>query len=256
MRIIWVILLSAFWVGCSTPTYNRSSTLLISMYYPNHDYQNWLSEKDSSIQFFQAYGMSSDSLDIVLKNVDAILLTGGKDIDPSAFGLDSLRKLCGPIDAYRDSLEYALIDYAFRKDVPLFGGCRGMQIINVNRGGSLVVDLPSMRNTTIHRQPNGDSEHGLIDEGLSDFLGVQIPSETLVNSNHHQAIDQLAKGFKVLASGRRFGAGSHDLERHCKRAGNNLCWQWHPERMDRGNRYASSLRNHVVSTIQRSSENR
>ena len=255
MRIIWVILLSAFWVGCSTPTYNRSSTLLISMYYPNHDYQNWLSEKDSSIQFFQAYGMSSDSLDIVLKNVDAILLTGGQDIDPSAFGLDSLRKLCGPINAYRDSLEYAIIDYAFRKDIPLFGGCRGMQIINVNRGGSLIVDLPSMRNTTIHRQPNGDSKHGLIDQGLSDFLGVEIPAGTLVNSNHHQAIDQLAKGFKILAAAED-SVPEAIIWKDTSKGPEIICWQWHPERMDRGNPYSSSLRNHLISTIQRSSENR
>ena len=251
----WLLaIIGASLIGCSSESGNDSK-VLVSMFYPNNDYQEWLLEKDSTITFYQGYGMSADSLQELLSSIDAILLTGGKDIDPSAFGQDSLRKLCGPVDPYRDSLEYALIDHAFQKDIPLFGGCRGMQIINVNRGGSLIIDLPSMRNTTIHQQKEGDAGHELIDNGLSDFLGIQIPTGSKVNSNHHQAIDQLAKGFGVLAM-----AEDSVLEAmvwiDTSKGPEIFCWQWHPERMKRDNPYASTLRDHVVRTIQRSSEKR
>lgn len=253
MRFLFIIAILSL-IGCS-PEKGNESKVLISMYYPNNDYQKWLAEKDSTITFYQGYGMSVDSLHELLSSIDAILLTGGKDIDPSAFGQDSLRKLCGPVDPYRDSLEYALIDHAFQRDIPLFGGCRGMQIINVNRGGSLIIDLPSMRNTTSHQQEEGDAEHELLDNGLSEYLGIQIPTGSKVNSNHHQAIDRLANGFEILAL-----AEDSVLEAmvwtDTSKGPEIFCWQWHPERMDRDNPYAFAIRNHVVKTVQLSSEKR
>lgn len=232
---------------------DQEKVVLISMYYPNNDYQNWLSEADRSLQFHQAYGMDPDSLNKLLGKVDAILLTGGKDIDPSAFGQDSLRNLCGPIDQYRDSLEFALIDHAFRLDLPLFAGCRGMQILNVERGGTLIIDLPSIKNTSIHQVEEGDSEHTLIDAGLADFLYAQIPPGSTVNSNHHQAIDELADGFEILAY-----AEDSVIEamkwKDTTTGPEIFCWQWHPERMKRSEPYAVALRQKIVGIIQQSSE--
>ncbi len=251
----WMLaIICASLIGCtSKPGIERK--VLISMFYPNNDYQNWLGEKDSTIQFFQAYGMSADSLMQLLPEIDAILLTGGKDIDPSSFGKDTLKDLCGPIDPYRDSLEFALIDHGFRHDIPLFGGCRGMQIINVKLGGSLIVDLPSMRATNLHQREVGDAEHKLIDQGLSNFLGIIFTDSIHVNSNHHQAIDELADGFEILAM-----AEDSALEAIFWKDTTNgpeiFCWQWHPERMQRESIGASTIRNYVVNTIQRSSEKR
>lgn len=233
--------------------------VLISWYYPNNDYQRWLGEADSTIQFFQAYGMTPDSLELMIGLADAILMTGGYDIDPSAFisfpeanaefgGIDSLRAMCGKIDPYRDSLEFVLVGAAFDKHIPLFGGCRGMQIINVQRGGSLIIDLPSHRNTTIHQTEGKDSEHLIVDAGLNAWLGAEIPDSAMVNSNHHQAIDELADGFEVLA----FGTDSvieAMVWKDTSVGPQVICWQWHPERMKRDAPYAKLLRAKLLQAI-------
>ena len=230
----------------------NEKVVLISMYYPNNDYQQWLGETDRSLQFYQAYGMAPDSLESVLNKADAILLTGGKDIEPVAFGKDSLKHLCGATDPYRDSLEFALVDHAFDQDIPLLGGCRGMQVINVRKGGSLIIDLPSMKKTSIHQVEEGDAEHALLDAGLADFLYAQIPPGSKVNSNHHQAIDDLADGFEILAY-----AEDSVIEamiwKDTTSGPEIFCWQWHPERMKRSEPYAVVLRQRIIDIVQRSS---
>lgn len=238
-------------LACVEPKARK--VVLISMYYPNHDYQDWLGEADRSLRFYQAYGMAWDSLEIILKKADAIILTGGKDIEPIAFGKDSLKHLCGATDPYRDSLEFALVDHAFDQDIPLFGGCRGMQVINVSKGGSLIIDLPSMRHTSIHQQDAGDAEHHLVDAGLTRWLQADIPSNAVVNSNHHQAIDVLADGFEILAYAEDSVIEAMIWE-DTTLGPEIFCWQWHPERMKRSEPYAVALRHRILNVIQRNSE--
>lgn len=263
MRLLFAILVSGLLIsGCAqqqTPVEDDPKVVLISWYYPNNDYQRWLGEADSTIQFFQAYGMAADSLETVIGMADAILMTGGYDIDPSAFisfpeanssygGIDSLRGMCGKIDPYRDSLEFELVAAAFEKDIPLFGGCRGMQIINVQRGGSLIIDLPTQRNTSIHQSEGKDSQHTLVDAGWNAFLGEEIPDSSIVNSNHHQAIDELAEGFEVLAY-----AEDSVIEamiwKDTSTGPEIICWQWHPERMERDEPYARVLRKKLLAHL-------
>lgn len=263
MRFFAVILICiALFTGCvetKAPVQEDPKVVLISWYYPNNDYQLWLGEADSTIQFYQAYGMSPDSLETVIGMADAILMTGGYDIDPSAFisfpqanaefgGIDSLRAMCGKIDPYRDSIEFELVAAAFEKDIPLFGGCRGMQIINVQRGGSLIIDLPSQRSTTIHQTDGKDAEHTLVDAGWNAFLEEAIPDSAIVNSNHHQAIDALAEGFEVLAYAQDSVIEAMVWE-DTSIGPQVICWQWHPERMDREEPYARVLREKLIEVL-------
>ena len=223
--------------GCKVDVH-REKSVLISMYYPNNSYQNWLLHFDSTLTFYQAYGMSSDSLEMILAEVDGMLLTGGKDIHPSLHGKDSAVVQCGPIDAYRDSLELALVEHSFHKKIPLLGGCRGMQLLNVAKGGSLIIDIPSAIGSTLHQQEKGDAYHMVY---CHPWLSNILDSDSAeVNSNHHQAIDVLANGFKVLA----YAQDSVIESFHWEDKNTHpfiLGVQWHPERMEREDPMAANV---------------
>lgn len=215
-----------------------SKAVLISMYYPDNSYQNWLLYFDSTLTFYQAYGMSADSLDKILSSVDGMILTGGKDVSPSYYGEDWAIDKCGPIDTYRDSLELELVKHSFKNKIPLLGGCRGMQLLNVAQGGSLIIDIPTERNSIIHQQNKGDAYHMVY---CHPWLANILENDSAeVNSNHHQAIDKLADGFKVMA----YAKDSIIESFYWEDKGTHpfiLGVQWHPERMERTNPMAANV---------------
>ncbi|MGB1317889.1 MAG: gamma-glutamyl-gamma-aminobutyrate hydrolase family protein [Flavobacteriales bacterium] len=237
MKYLFLIFLSLGIFGCSTVP-PKGKSVLISMYYPNNAYQNWLLHFDSTLTFYQAYGLSPDSLDKVLAEVDGLILTGGTDIHPSYHGKDSAVAQCGTINEYRDSLELALVQHSFDMGLPTFGGCRGMQLLNVAKGGSLIIDIPSEVGSTIHQQEKGDAYHMVY---CHPWLARVLEKDSAeVNSNHHQAIDQLADGFKVLAHTNDSIIESfywEDKASHPFVVG----VQWHPERMERDSPMAANL---------------
>ena len=137
-----------------------------------------------------------------LSKADVLLLIGGDDVDPQRYGEEMLPE-CGPTEPERDRFEYALLDLAVKRGMPVFGICRGMQVINVYFGGTLYQDIPTQYDTTVlHRRSPGMTTtpfHTIrIEPGthLHDALGVDSLE---VNSSHHQAVKGLAPGFRVSA---------------------------------------------------------
>lgn len=247
MRTILASVILLFLVGCDRPQ-PAGHAILISKFYPENDYQRWLLHFDSTLTFYEAYGMSSDSLNYWLNEVDGMILTGGKDLDPSLFGKDSMRAQCGPIDAYRDSLELALVQHSFDRKIPLFGGCRGMQLLNVAKGGSLIIDIPTQRHSHIHKQEEGDAHHMVY---CHPWLAKVLERDSAeVNSNHHQAIDSLAGGFKVLALAKDSIIEAFYWEDR-KTHPFVLGVQWHPERMDRDDPMAANLARIFLKNLDR-----
>lgn len=159
----------------------------------------------------------------LLQRLDALVVAGGDDIDPRRYG-------CVPgsrstqIDPDRDAYELELIRTALALDVPLLGICRGHQLINVVRGGTLVVDLP-LDEGEAHGQlayPLHARVHGLEfadGEPLAELLGPEI----VVNSFHHQAVDRPGDGVALVATA---PDGVCEALRVGPRA---LGVQWHPE---------------------------
>lgn len=142
-----------------------------------------------------------EDLSALLSLCDGFLFTGGHDIAPSLYGETPI-PACGRIEPRRDSLEQALFRKAYDADRPIFGICRGLQIINVLMGGTLYQDLPTQRICdTVHTMdaPYDRVQHSvriLSDTPLHQLLGV----DTLgVNSLHHQAIKQLAPNLIAMA---------------------------------------------------------
>lgn len=136
--------------------------------------------------------------DAFLDGADGLLLSGGCDVDPALFGAAPDRSL-GLVDHTRDALEIALYRGARQRGLPVFGICRGIQLINVAEGGSLHQHLPELAHSIQHDQRDigGAPLHGVSlepDSRLAAAFGRhRIPS----NSFHHQAIDRLGSDLRI-----------------------------------------------------------
>jgi gamma-glutamyl-gamma-aminobutyrate hydrolase PuuD len=121
-----------------------------------------------------------------LDDVHGLVLTGGSDIDPAIYGAEPHPEN-GPSDRARDDYESALLRKALARDMPVLAICRGMQLFNVVRGGTLIQHLP---NSDKHRQQTGGVPvHEVV---LSPpFDSIYGATRIQVNSRHHQAIDHL-----------------------------------------------------------------
>ena len=136
----------------------------------------------------------------MLDGCDLLLFTGGEDVEPSRYGEKPSPKL-GKVNARRDAWEFAVLDVAVPRRKPLFGICRGCQLLNVYFGGTLWQDLPSEFEGC---RPGGHylkdgGEHNAVfepDSWVAKSTGLQT---TDVNSTHHQAVKTLGRGFRVTA---------------------------------------------------------
>ena len=161
--------------------------------------------------------------------IDGLLIPGGQDIAPVLYGQDPSPHVVYSL-ADTDRLEMALIHEADRRGLPVFGICRGMQLINVAFGGSLIQDVCAEIPGAIgHRQDMSIrselTHHVSVEEGslLFELLGS---SECLVNSFHHQAVKSAASGFHISACSSDGIAEA--MEREDRRI---YAVQWHPEEL-------------------------
>ena len=131
------------------------------------------------------------------------LFTGGHDVDPALYG-EEKGPFCGPQNGDRDVLEKAVFAYALEKDLPVFGICRGIQLINALCGGTLYQDIPreyeAEEKVEHHMKPPYDLPchrvEILPDTPLFHLLGR---GELAVNSYHHQAVKELAPSLRPMA---------------------------------------------------------
>ncbi len=146
------------------------------------------------------------TLRAIYDELDGVFLCGGVDMDPSSYG-ESKHYLCGATDADRDATEMQLVRWAIQEKKPVFGVCRGVQVINVACGGTLHQDLASAIPQSIKHDyfpVQGRYERHLlthsikVDEAsqLGRLLGVRAIK---VNSMHHQAIERIGNGLVSTA---------------------------------------------------------
>jgi putative glutamine amidotransferase len=167
-----------------------------------------------------------------LKELDGVLLSGGGDIDPALYK-QARHPKTGEPDPTRDSFELDLARLALDNDVPILGVCRGMQVINVAGGGTLIQDIPSEVNHPLDHAvatPLYAMAHEVwIARGsaLAQAMAEELDGgEVLqVNSRHHQAIGDTADGFAVSAT------APDGVIEAIERADSRFCLavQWHPE---------------------------
>jgi putative glutamine amidotransferase len=166
----------------------------------------------------------------ILDAVSGVLLSGGEDVDPSRYG-ESPHPELGPVNCARDETELALLARAREMGIPTLAICRGIQVVNVGLGGTLVQDLPSQRAAVSPHDLDDERDtrvHGVSVDPTSRLASI-VGAQTLgVNSIHHQAIDRLGDAMRISAradDGTVEGIESSDP----------TWWmvgvQWHPEEL-------------------------
>lgn len=180
----------------------------------------------------RVFDCGKDAPAAAIRGVHGLLLTGGGDVDPSRYG-EASHATASDLDPDRDDYEIALVRQAVEADIPILGICRGMQVINVALGGTLIQDVPS--------EVAGVVEHAIKEPRFAIAHEVWIaPSSLLwslmrdklaegeacqVNSRHHQALKKVAEGFEVSAT------APDGVIEAIERRTSRFCVgvQWHPE---------------------------
>ena len=185
------------------------------------------------------------------QRLDGLILTGGGDIEPSRFG-ESRHPAVDDVSPARDELEIGLTHRALSDDVPLFAICRGIQVLNVALGGTLVQDIPSeWPNALPHSQkvPRHESTHPVKVMGEGTQLGRVLGSlEVDVNSMHHQAIKQLGEGLREVAWAPDGIVEGVEMPGDARFV---LGVQWHPEELVAHDQAARNLFTAVVDAARR-----
>ncbi len=193
-------------------------------------YWNWFSPEDlkDDIELIELSFQKNNVADIC--RCDGFVLTGGVDIDPAFYNRQSdYDNKPGSFEPERDKYEEKIFRYSQTFNLPLLGICRGLQLVNVLQGGTLIDDLSSL-NEKHKKEDTTDKEHTIkINENslLNEIVKVK---EGEVNSAHHQAIDTL--GNELMINSQADDGTVEGIEWQDK-AGKPfmLCVQWHPERM-------------------------
>jgi putative glutamine amidotransferase len=178
----------------------------------------------------------TDAPDPLLDRIDALILAGGSDLDPAAYGSARHPETS---DAWpeRDRFELALARRALERDMPLLGVCRGMEVLNVALGGTLVQHLPDTVGSNEHRHtPGAFGDHEVRLEPDSLAARAAKAERLAVRSHHHQGVDQLGEG--LVASG---WSVSDDVVEAIELPGHRFALGvlWHPEEDDDGGVIAS-----------------
>ncbi|HLK59391.1 MAG TPA: gamma-glutamyl-gamma-aminobutyrate hydrolase family protein [Chthonomonadaceae bacterium] len=164
----------------------------------------WAVEQAGGVPLILPVTTDTEAASRYLSVLDGLLLSGGVDVGPERYGQTPHPEL-GEVDTDRDITEWTLLQAALAQDMPIFGICRGIQMLNVALGGTLYQDLPSERPGPIHHQqrqqniPRNQATHSIEvheDTRLASLVGA---GEMRTNSFHHQALRDVASPLVVTA---------------------------------------------------------
>ncbi len=192
------------------------------------NYPNWILSESNDIEIvilsFELFNYQD------LEKCDGVILSGGVDSHPSYYNYSRLNYPLAPIfNQERDRFEIKIFEMAQNLRIPILGICRGMQLINIALGGTLIQDLEENGKNNHRKMLNIDGLHPITIEKNSLFYEIAKIDFGMVNSAHHQGIDQIAIDLKAVA-------WSDDkvmevLEYKDKLLNSfMIAVQWHPER--------------------------
>lgn len=171
------------------------------------------------------------SMRAICDRLDGLLLTGGEDVDPDLYGEQPIPQ-CGASDRQRDELELAFTRWALDADMPLLGICRGMQLLNTACGGSLYQDLgtqqPQTRQHAQVRHPRSHRAHDIRILPDSRLAAILDTTRHSVNSLHHQAVNRVGNGVRIVAWSPDDVAEAMELPAYSFA----LAVQYHPEELE------------------------
>lgn len=169
-----------------------------------------------------------DGIKMLAKKLDGLLLTGGHDIDPTLFGEEPHKDL-GEVTPNRDFFEIAITQEMLNLNKPIFGICRGSQILNVAAGGTIYQDIYSQKDGELlqHQQkaPRDHAAHFAHVEMDTMLFDIVTSEKIKINTFHHQAVKDVGEGLKV--SSRASDSVIESIESETYKFA--LGVQWHPE---------------------------
>jgi putative glutamine amidotransferase len=213
-------------------------------------YERWFRDAPENVEIIRLSYHTGNISDV--DHCDGVVLSGGEDIHPQRYHRPDLLAALNPdhINTTRDAFEWAVTERGLQLGKPILGICRGLQLMNVYLGGSLIHDIPSVKNIHGHgKVQEQDSSHAiLLEQGslLEQATGVK---EGVVNSAHHQSVAIPAPLLTVTAI-----ADQYMIEAMEWKEKEDKPWlllvQWHPERMtDQDNPFAAAIRTAFIHQL-------
>ena len=141
---------------------------------------------------------SEEGIEETLDALDAVVFSGGADVDPELYGAEPHPKTDVP-HSHRDAGELALLHGALARDMPTLAICRGFQLLNVARGGDLVQHLPEEVGHDVHKEVPGEFAHHPVEVKPGTRLAAIVGEESHVTSHHHQAVGRIGNGLVETA---------------------------------------------------------
>ena len=227
-------------IGVTTGREKSQRFFGLSLFIMNQTYVRTL-ENLGALPVMIPLNMSEATLYATFQRLDGLFLPGGEDIDPSNYGEDR-HPLLGATDRERDRTELLLTRWALQEGMPVLGVCRGVQVINVACGGTLVQDLHSERaDLAKHDYFPPSFERYRISHSISieadSHLAQAMGQVHEVNSMHHQGIDQVGFGLRVVA--RAEDGLPEALEAPALPFVVGV--QWHPEELSKTDQMSANL---------------
>ncbi len=203
-----------------------------------NNYVKWIEINNSDFRCIKlSYKMDNLS---DLQKCDGLILTGGGDVDPFLYDGSVSHSKVYNVDRKRDDYEKKLVDKALNMNIPILAICRGMQLMNVHLGGTLITDLEEAGYKSHKSDGVNENRHNVTIKDGSYLQTIVRNKKGMVNSNHHQAIDKVGQGLRVAAR-------SDDGVLECVEGEINpkgsfiLLIQWHPECMDSNDPFSRNI---------------
>ena len=214
------------------------------------NYRRWIeAEKDTEPVKLSMHLQNAS----MVNDCDGLLFSGGEDLQPALYGKPEYVERYGlqEIIPGRDLFEYQVLEKALAGGKPVLGICRGLQLINVYLGGTLVPDIPAVFQSSDHGKKNGlDRTHQIRVEPGSLLHQVCGLKTGIVNSAHHQSADQPADSLKITAFSETGGIVEAMEWKDPVDKPWLLMVQWHPERMsDLSSPFSAFVKNAFLDAV-------
>lgn len=208
-----------------------------------YNYEKWFLDAPEAVDIIRLSYQDNNAGEV--DSCDAIVLTGGEDINPALYHKPEYLEQFNlkDIDGRRDDFEYSVIEKSLHQKKPVLCICRGLQVMNVFLGGTLIPDIPTITHINNHNKINAvDQRHSITVDENSLLYVITGTKMAEVNSAHHQSVDKPAEDLIITAR-----AEQPIVEAMQWKETANKSWllmlQWHPERMpDQENPFASKIR--------------
>jgi putative glutamine amidotransferase len=214
----------------------KKISIAVSRLAPN--YEAWLQKLCTGLEIVNFEGRDPCDFRSRVREYSGLLLTGGGDIHPSLYGNPDTEHHCQGIDIRRDELEFSMLEAALTCNTPILAICRGLQVLNVFLGGTLIPHIPALPGKLLHKD-QADVNHGISINPGSELSRISRNHNPIVNSSHHQAIDKPGSGLLITAFSEDGIAEAAEVNDHNTRF--CVAVQWHPERMKLENPMSGGL---------------